>query len=107
MYFVIVLPPLSGAVQVTVACPSPAVADGAPGVAGAVGGAAGAAVLKTTVAASHGVFGPVAVSGFGVAPAPVSTWSCTSISMSPTGETLVRTAYDGSPASVLENPESA
>ena len=91
VYFVMALPPLSGAVHVTVAWPSPAEAVGALGVAGAVGGGAGAPVLNTTVAASQGVFAPVLVVGFGVAPVPVRIWSCASSSMSPVGETLVRT----------------
>jgi hypothetical protein len=69
------VPPSSGAVQLTVAWPSPATAEGAPGTAGAVGGAAGAAVLNTTVAASQVVAAPVAVVGLGVAPDPARTWS--------------------------------
>src|SRR4051794_16749360 len=101
------LPPSSGAVQLTVAWPSPADAVGAPGVAGAVAGPVGAALLKTIVAASQGVLAPVPVIGFGVAPAPASTWSWTSICMSFAGETLARAVYAGSDTSALEKPESA
>jgi hypothetical protein len=52
---------------------------------------AGAAFLSTSVAASQGVDLPVLVTGFAVAPAAPSTRSCTSSSMSPVGETFVRT----------------
>ena len=51
-----------------------------------------------------GIWGGIAL---GVAPAPERTWSWTSISMSDVGATFARTAYAGSPVSVLENPESA
>src|SRR5918912_1851851 len=99
--------PLSfGADQLTVAWPSPAIAVTLPGASGALGAPAVAA-LKVTVAASQIVFAPVVVPGLGVAPAPPSTRSWASSSMSPAGDTFVRTVYAGSPASVFEKPESA
>jgi hypothetical protein len=75
--------------------------DAAPAPAG------GAALLSTSVAASQGVALPVLVTGFAVAPAASSTRSCTRNSMSPVGETLVRTEYAASPVSAFEKPESA
>ena len=53
--------------------------------------AGGAALLSTSVAASHGVLAPVLVVGFAVVPVAVRTRSWASSSMSPVGETLVRT----------------
>ena len=90
MYFVIGLPPSAGAVQLTVACPLPGEAVTPLGVLGGLG-AAGAEVLKTRVAATHGVFAPVAVVGLGVVPAVDRTRSWARSSMSLVGETLVRT----------------
>ena len=57
-------PPSAGAVQLTVACPLPGEAVTPLGVLGGLG-AAGAEVLKMMVAASHGVFAPVAGRGAG------------------------------------------
>jgi len=49
------------------------------------------AALRIRVAASHGVLAPVLVAAFAVVPALVSTRSWARNSMSPVGETLVRT----------------
>src|SRR4051812_49804649 len=88
VYPVIGLPPVAGALQLTVAWVSPAVADGADGAEGATGGGAGAAVLKTSVAAGHGVFGAVPGGGVGVAPPPPRIWPRASNSLSGAGATL-------------------
>jgi hypothetical protein len=68
---------------------------------------AGAAPLSRIVAASHGVSEPVLVTGFAVVPVALSTRSWTSSSMSPVGDTFVRTLYAESPVSEFEKPESA
>ena len=91
MYFVIGLPPSAGAVQLTVACPLPGEAVTPLGVLGGLG-AAGAEVLRTMVAASHGVFAPVAWCGLAVVPAVDRTRSCDQQLHVGGGETLVRTA---------------
>jgi hypothetical protein len=90
VYFVIALPPSDGAVQLTAACPLPGDAATEPGTPGTLGAAVPVA-LRTSVAASHGVFAPVLVAGLAVVPASVSTRSWTSSSMSFVGETFVRT----------------
>src|SRR5262249_14749051 len=99
------LPPLPGAVQVTVALPSPGTAATAVGAAGTVGGAV-LPPLSTTVAISHVVDEPLATAAAGVAPPPTGR-SSASVSMSLAGAT--RAGGVKPPAAVREspNPESA
>ena len=84
------LPPSLGAFHVTVALPSPAVADTPVGVPGAVGGAAGPPPWNTTVPISHTVLAPAPAVALGVAPDDASTWSSVSRSMFDALETLLR-----------------
>src|SRR6516164_8073825 len=82
------LPPLSGAVQLTVAEPLPAVAVTPVGALGAVGGVAEAG-LRSRVVIAQGVFLPVPTVAVAVAPL-LSSCSSASISMVFAGETLDR-----------------
>ncbi len=104
-YPVIGLPPLAGATQLTVADAFPATADTPLGAAGTVADALGAAVLKTTVPMSQSVLAPVPTVAFDVAPW-ASSWSSVSDSMSPAGDTLVRTVKPAPLVKALPNPES-
>ncbi len=83
-------PPLEGAVQLTVALPSPLVALRPVGAPGTVALLDWLAPANTTVDISHTVLAPVLTEALGVAPAVGSAWSSESSSMSPVGETLVR-----------------
>src|SRR5436305_6632269 len=106
VYEVIGLPPLAGAVQLTVAEPLPGTAFTPVGAAGAVGGGAPAADLNTTVAIRQIAFPPVPAVAAGVAPAPTG-WSSVSRSMSPLGDTLARADQPVPAERAWPKPESA
>ena len=99
------LPPLSGAVQLTVAEPLPAVAATPLGALGAVGGVAEAGLRRSAVRA-QGVLGPVPTVAVAVAPL-LSNWSSESTSTVLTGEVFVRWVHPDPAVRVSLKPESA
>jgi Mn2+/Fe2+ NRAMP family transporter len=99
------LPPLSGAVQLTVAEPLPAVAVTPVGAPGAVGGVAEAGFRSRAVIA-QGVLGPVPTVAFAVAPL-LSSCSSASVSTVLSGETLDRSVHPDPAVRVWLKPESA
>ena len=99
------LPPLSGAVQLTVAEPLPAVAVTLLGALGAVGGVAEAG-LRSRAVSAQGVLAPVPTVAVAVAPL-LSSWSSASTSTVLTGEMFDRCVHPVPAVRVSLKPESA
>ena len=96
------LPPLGGAVHVTVTALFPGEAETFVGACGV----AWSDDSNTTVAINHTVFAPVTALAAGVDPRATG-WSSASISMLAVGETLARWVKPDPAARVSPKPESA
>ena len=105
VYEVIAAPPLLGAVQLTTAVPSPALAPIPVGAPGSVGGAL-VPPRSTTVAISQTVRALLCTAAAGVSPA-LTALSSASSSMSPAGATVARAVNPPAAVSPSEKPESA